>query len=77
MGEALVYFQRAVQSKPDDAVTRCNLAAAYEALGRPSDGRTQYEEALRIDPDSRRAQEGLARIQRALATGEDRRAPNP
>lgn len=48
---------------PKDAATICNLARIYESRGRNSEALDLYRRALRDDPEYRRAQEDIDRLQ--------------
>ncbi len=61
-GEALGAFERAITLRPDSAVMRFKYADALLRVGRESDARAQYEAALEIDRDSRKALLGLGEL---------------
>ena len=47
---ALTLFQRAVEMDPHTAVYHCNLAVAYDELGRDDEAADEYRKALELDP---------------------------
>lgn len=49
---ALFHLEKAVQSTPQDAQTRLNLAAVLNSINRTSDAMQHLEEAVRIKPPS-------------------------
>jgi len=85
--EAAAQFRRAVETDPDDADFRHNLAAALARLGRPGEAAAQLEELLARHPDyalghftlgTLRAREGrdadaIAHYRRALELNPDHR----
>lgn len=48
---------------PNDGVTICNLARVYESRGRTAEALDLYRRALRDDPEYRRAQEDIDRLE--------------
>jgi len=61
VAEALPYFEQALPSRSADPVLLGNLAGAYELLGRSADARGVYQRLLALDPNSRKAIDGIAR----------------
>ncbi len=59
LAEAVQYLRSAVESDPQDADTRCLLAEHLLQLGEVEEALAEYREALRLDPDSTTAQQGL------------------
>ena len=51
--EAAFRWERVLKSDPGNARLRNNLAVAYESLGQFDLARKEYEEARRLDPDSK------------------------
>ncbi|MHC4107988.1 MAG: tetratricopeptide repeat protein, partial [Planctomycetota bacterium] len=73
--EALDAFERAITLRPDSAVMRFRYADALLRLGRESDARAQYEAALAIDGDSRKALLGLGELALRRGALEEARGP--
>ena len=61
-GDAMGGFERAIVLQPDSAVIRFKYADALRRVGRELDARAQYEAALRVDRDCRKALLGLAEL---------------
>ncbi|HUI06553.1 MAG TPA: tetratricopeptide repeat protein [Verrucomicrobiae bacterium] len=57
--EAIVQFDQAAQSAPDDAELHYDLGSALEEAGKVPEGIAQYEQALRIQPDFAEAHNNL------------------
>ena len=51
--EAMFRWERVLKSDPSNPRLHNNLAVAYESLGQYDRARTEYEEARRLDPDSK------------------------
>jgi tetratricopeptide (TPR) repeat protein len=49
--EEIEAFERAINTKPDDAEAYYALAATYDSIGRSQEAIAIYKEAIRIDPD--------------------------
>jgi tetratricopeptide (TPR) repeat protein len=68
MGEvttAIELLEQLVADHPDRANAAFGLGRAYEAAGELERARAEYERALRIDPQHKRALQGLAELSRA------------
>ncbi|MCC5822492.1 MAG: tetratricopeptide repeat protein [Phycisphaerales bacterium] len=73
LGAALVLQERYDEAEPiildtlglipNDGVTICNLARIYESRGRTAEALELYRRALRDDPEYRRAQEDIDRLE--------------
>lgn len=59
LAEALSLYDRAIVLSPDNAVYRNNRAAALTRLGRLGEALRECEEAVRLDPNYKRAQQRL------------------
>ncbi len=59
--EAVTPLQSAIRLDPENLDSRLILAAALSQLRRDAEARTQWEEALKIDPSSKVAMDGLAK----------------
>ena len=64
LDEAISYFRRALQTKPEDTEVHCNLGYALELQGRLEEAIKEYRQALQINPDYNEASE---RLETALA----------
>jgi tetratricopeptide (TPR) repeat protein len=53
--KALEILQRAVAGNPDHALSRINLGITHEALGELTSALADYDEAIRLQPDSSEA----------------------
>jgi len=62
--EAISNFQHALALDPTDPGTHLNLAVAYAETGRIADARTHAQEALRRNPDYKKARQFLAALPR-------------
>lgn len=60
--EAAFRFQRAVELDPSNAMSRNNLAVAYEGMGEFEKAREQYTEALRLDRSNQYIQRNYSRF---------------
>lgn len=49
--EAIVEFQKVLQSDPNLAPVHYNLGVAYERKKQPAEAQAQYQEAIRLKPD--------------------------
>lgn len=61
-GQALSFYVRAIQDNPKDASLYLGRGTAYDLLGIDRRAIEDYREAIRLQPDSYRAMENLARI---------------
>jgi tetratricopeptide (TPR) repeat protein len=60
--DALADLDRAVELGLTDALVYINRGLAHEAQGKDEPAIRDYREALRINPDSEAARDGLARL---------------
>lgn len=60
--EAVFYYSRALEIKPDYAKVHTNLGAALRQLGESEEAVRHYSEALRIDPNDWKAHYNLANL---------------
>ncbi len=60
VSEAVGYYQKALQLKPNYVEAHNNLGAALFTMGKMSEAKTEYEAALRINPDFEAARENLS-----------------
>lgn len=60
--QAAQRYRESLSIRPDDADLHFQLASALAQLGRLPEARTQLEAVLRLNPQSREAQQALARI---------------
>ncbi|MCS7072306.1 MAG: tetratricopeptide repeat protein [Anaerolinea sp.] len=60
--DALTVAQSGIRAQPNLSVNHRVAGDAYLALGDTASARTAYESALQIDPNNRRAREGLAAL---------------
>jgi tetratricopeptide (TPR) repeat protein len=67
--ESVAPLQRSVQLHPKEEKTHLLLAAALAGLGRDKEAFVEWQTALRIDPNSRMALDGIAKI--LLAAGDN------
>lgn len=68
---ALPFFRRALENEPWNASLHESTARVLAALDRPREAAAEMNEALRLDPESRRIREGLDAL-RAHLGGADR-----
>jgi len=64
LDDSVTHLSRAREQAPGELAPMMELAVTYEFQQRPAKARPLYEEALRIDPSSRGARLGLARVAR-------------
>src|SRR5205823_4482357 len=57
--QALALYREAVRIAPDDLSSRINLAGLLAGLGRQENAVEQFQAALRLDPRSLRAHDGM------------------
>jgi len=62
MQEALPYFQRSLELRPEDAVSHYNVATAQGQLGNMAEAEFHYREALRLQPEYPQAMMNLANV---------------
>jgi Flp pilus assembly protein TadD len=55
-----------VRLKPEDADAHANLGSAYAELGMLAEAKTQFEQALEINPSHALARENLQELQSAM-----------
>ena len=67
--EAVYRWTRALETDPDSAAARNNLAVAYEKMGRLEDARREYERALKLAPKHPQIKSNFDRFNRAAETG--------
>ena len=86
--EAILYFRDAAKIDPNNAEIRVKLGLAYEGRAQEETdpdqkrsnwkkARDAYREALDIDPKNRKAEEGLARVERLLDPPSPTPTPRP
>ncbi|KAF8110454.1 hypothetical protein N665_0083s0021 [Sinapis alba] len=61
-GEALKFYDRALELSPSNATYRSNRAAALSGLGRVAEAVVECEHAIRLDPNFARAHHRLATL---------------
>lgn len=61
VAEALPLFEQALPARSGDPVLLGNLAGAYELLGRRADAHAAYQRLLALEPNSRKANDGMVR----------------
>lgn len=59
--EAIAPLQKSIDLAPDDIKAHIILASAYDRLGRKSEAKDQWQTALRIDPHSAAALDGMSK----------------
>jgi predicted Zn-dependent protease len=64
--EALKYFDKVLQLKPNSSLSEVNAAGALVALGKKTEARRDLEKALELDPLLKPAVELLGRVYREL-----------
>jgi tetratricopeptide (TPR) repeat protein len=64
--KALAILQSAVAGNPDHALSRINLGITNEALGQPASALADYDEAIRLQPDSSEARHRRNAIRQRL-----------
>ena len=67
--ESLAPLQRSVEEHPQEENARLLLASAWARLGRDKEAFVEWQAALRIEPDSKMAMDGIAKI--LLAAGDN------
>ncbi|HMP13985.1 MAG TPA: tetratricopeptide repeat protein [Saprospiraceae bacterium] len=50
--QAIEHYQRAIETRPDDAVQQENIGLAYEAAGQFQEAEAAYQQAIALDPES-------------------------
>jgi Flp pilus assembly protein TadD len=66
--DALPHFQEAVRLRPEDADIRTNLGALLASRGDLSGAIESFEEALKLNPNDKVAQDYLTRARAQLAS---------
>ncbi|VFQ99653.1 unnamed protein product [Cuscuta campestris] len=62
VASAVADLEQAVKLSPDNAGAFCLLGRCYEAVGRKDDAQRCFDGALRIEPESAEAREGLGLV---------------
>ena len=52
-GDAIGFFKRALELKPDDEMAVINMANAYRNMGRDEEALVGYQRFLELDPKQR------------------------
>lgn len=72
--EAVYRWSRVLETEPNSAVARNNLAVAYEKTGRFEDARREYERALKIAPNQAQIKANFQRFKLAREVREEKPA---
>jgi Flp pilus assembly protein TadD len=70
--EAVFRWSRVLETEPNSAVARNNLAVAYEKMGRVEDARREYELALKLAPNQPQIKANFQRFKLAREIREEK-----